>query len=663
MSEQWVSCFLPGRAMMKSPSNRLIGSTPLLKPAFLLLVLLAASTTQAAVKTYPEIVRLSYVQGDVRFSRGDRKGADLSKPWEQAVANLPILENYSIATGDGRAEIEFEYGSTVYLAENSVLLFGSLSVTDGVPYTEMELATGTATVSGHPIPKEEFVLFTLTEEFLFTQTKEVPLELLRELTATQGVGERPTAIHVLSNSVSLWRLDSYLDGTTVTEQRDGWEVVTQWHFGSMTSHSSGAPGEAVRVDGSGTPADWDEWVAVRVKQRRTDTAAALKASGLTSFVPGLTDLYNEGRFFSCAPFGMCWEPDERSATEPTSGTAPAAEPPANGGTAAPRLLLVAMQVAPRQPDVQLTAAAGSQVQQGSAPISGTTSSGSQRPPQIWNHQQPFLCLPVATQHIRAATDPFIDIWGWPWAVCHSGAWIHRNDGYTFVVGKKHHHPPIHWIRTGNRVAYVPRHPSDVKGRPPLNLKYGVFIPKEGPDAPVEHVAFNPSQKYKLLSEAPKEFRDMQYPQLAKAEPPEIQGHLLSRFIADAKAAPGLDGKRVDPPLKDAPIKYDYKTRNFVQAGTSVGERAGKPVVVGGLSAHGGYSFSSGGSSAHGGFGGGGMHSGGGFGGGRGGGVGGGGASLGRASGGGGGVSHGGGGGSSGGASGGGGGGSHGGGKN
>jgi hypothetical protein len=664
MIEKWVSCFLPGRAIMKSPSNRLIGSTPLLRPAFLLLVLLAASTTQAKTKTYPEIVRLSYVQGDVRFSRGDRKGPDLSKPWEQAVANLPILENYSIATGNGRAEIEFEYGSTLYLAENSVLLFGSLSVTDGVPSTEMELVTGTATVSGRPIPKEEFVLFTLTDEFLFTQTKEdFTLELLRELTATQGVVERTTAIHILSNAASLWRFDSYLDGATVTEQRDDREYVTQW-LGSIASHSRGAPGKAVRVDRSGTPADWDEWVAVRVKQRQVDMAAALKASGLTSFVPGLTDLYNEGRFFSCAPFGTCWEPKERSATEPTSDTAPATEPPVNGGTVAPTLLFVAMQVAPRQPDAQLAAAAGSQVQQGVAPISWTTSSGSQRPPQILSYYQPFLCLPVATQHIMTATDPVTEIWGWPWAVCHTGAWIHRNGGYTFVVGKKHHHPPIRWIRTGNRVAYVPRHPSDVKGRLPLNLKYGLFIPKEGPDAPVEHVAFNPSQKYKLLSEPPKEFRDIQYPQLAKAEQPEIQGHLLSRFIAGGMAAPGLDRKRVDSPLKDAPIKYDYKTRNFVQAGTSVGERAGKPVVVGGLTPHGGYSLGSGGSIAHGGFGGGGMHTGGGFGGGRGGGVGGGGASLGRASGGGGGVSRGGGGGgSSGGASGGGGGASHGGGKN
>src|SRR5579863_6272939 len=587
---------------MKSPSNRRIGFTPLLKPAFLLLVLLAASTTQAKTKTYPEIVRLSYVQGDVRFSRGDRSGPDLSKPWEQAVANLPILENYSIATGNERAEIEFECGSTLYLAENSVLLFRGLSVTDGVPYTEMELATGTATVSFHPIPKEVFNFLTPTEG--------VPFFL-----------------------PSLTRVDSYLNGAALRTRGDYLIMAsTFWGRSSRLLTS--------------TPSDWDEWVAARVKRREADTSAALKASGLASFVPGLTDLYNEGEFFSCAPFGTCWEPKGLSATEPKSGTAPATEPQVNGGTVAPTLRLVAMQVAPRQPDAQLTAAAGSQAQQGVTPIGGTTSSGIQRPPRILGYYQPLLCLPVATQHIGTTTDPVTEIWGWPWAVCHTGAWIHRNGGYTFVVGKKHHHPPIHWIRMGNQIAYVPRHPGDAKGRPPLNLKYGLFIPKEGPSTPVEHIAFNPSQKYKLLSEPPKEFREIQYPQLARAERPEIQGHVLDRFIAGAKAGPGLDGKRVDSPLGDAPIKYDYKTRNFVQAGTSVGERAGKPVVLGGLTPHGGYSFGSGG-----GAGGQAMHLGGAFGGGRGGGVGvgggvgggsvgGGGASSGRESGGGGGASHG-----------------------
>src|ERR1700683_3145041 len=97
------------------------------------LFFLSVPSLLAADNIDPEIVRVSYVQGDVRFSRGDGKNPDLNKSWEQAQANVPIERGYSVATGAGRAEIEFENGSTVYLAENSVLLFKVLDVRSGLP--------------------------------------------------------------------------------------------------------------------------------------------------------------------------------------------------------------------------------------------------------------------------------------------------------------------------------------------------------------------------------------------------------------------------------------------------------------------------------------------------------------------------------------------------
>ena len=96
-----------------------------------------------APATYPQIVRLSYVQGDVRISRGKladkqlHQEGDGSTGWEQAVVNLPLGSGYSLVTGTGRAEIEFEDASTVYLADNSVLTFNQLSTTDGVPFTDI----------------------------------------------------------------------------------------------------------------------------------------------------------------------------------------------------------------------------------------------------------------------------------------------------------------------------------------------------------------------------------------------------------------------------------------------------------------------------------------------------------------------------------------------
>ena len=120
--------------------------------AFLLLAFSLFSTrTQAAnvapPQTFDQVVRLSLVEGDVRVLRG--KGAEHAtdgSDWGQAAANLPLLTGFSLATGKGRAEIELEDASTVYLGDNSVLIFTQITTTNGVPYTELSLVSGTATL-------------------------------------------------------------------------------------------------------------------------------------------------------------------------------------------------------------------------------------------------------------------------------------------------------------------------------------------------------------------------------------------------------------------------------------------------------------------------------------------------------------------------------------
>jgi hypothetical protein len=62
--------------------------------------------------TYDQIVRLSLVEGDVRVSRGKQAERATGGDWGQAATGLPIEEGFSLATGAGRAEIEFEDAST-----------------------------------------------------------------------------------------------------------------------------------------------------------------------------------------------------------------------------------------------------------------------------------------------------------------------------------------------------------------------------------------------------------------------------------------------------------------------------------------------------------------------------------------------------------------------
>jgi hypothetical protein len=576
---------------MKTSSSNFFRFSPVFRLACFALFLSAFAARPANAKTYPEIVRISYMQGDVRFNRGDGKKPDLSKQWEQAVPNLPIVQGYSLATGDGRVEIEFEYGTVVYLAENSVLMFQTLSTKDGVPSTQMELVTGTATVSFHPVPQEAFWLTTPTQAYEFVT---------------------PT----------LSRMDSFLDGTAETQEAGSPAGITRSSAGITewtTVSGEAVGGELNKI--SGTPVDWDSWVSARDRQQQKDTVAALKASNLTGFIPGLLDLYNEGVFFPCPPFGTCWEPNVLAETPAPDTTTPDAAPPAStpqppsaipapdatpsspppsppssAAPPAPRFQLVAMRVGSQQPDAQQGGAAGTQQAPSSQSPPSQLPTPSQTPAQggtpplgaprkliIKDHYIPSATCPPYEEHIVTAKDPVTGKTKviradyeyapqlWAFALCHSGAWVHlpnRRTRYTFVVGKKRHHPPIHWLHTTHGDVYVPRHPSDVKGKPPLNLKYGVFQTTNGPDGPFHRVDFAPTDKFTLLSQPPKDFRNPSLPPFPNTQPPVIQARLIRN---------GNGG---------LPITYDYASKKFVQAGAPVAGRPMPPVIVADFGLHG-----------------------------------------------------------------------------
>src|SRR5438874_2905444 len=80
------------------------------------LVCTLAAGALAQVDSNARIVRLSFVQGDVRMDRPGAEGLDT------AFLNMPVIEGSRVTTGDdGFAELEFETGGTVRLTPNSDL--------------------------------------------------------------------------------------------------------------------------------------------------------------------------------------------------------------------------------------------------------------------------------------------------------------------------------------------------------------------------------------------------------------------------------------------------------------------------------------------------------------------------------------------------------------
>ena len=99
-----------------------------------------ASATPGASKV--RIVRLSQVKGVVQIDRHIGRG------FENAIANLPVVEESQIKTGVGVAEVEFEDNSSMRIAPNSLVEFPRLErETSGATASTVHVVQGTAYVS------------------------------------------------------------------------------------------------------------------------------------------------------------------------------------------------------------------------------------------------------------------------------------------------------------------------------------------------------------------------------------------------------------------------------------------------------------------------------------------------------------------------------------
>jgi FecR-like protein len=600
-----------------------------------------AGGQQAVTKWEPEIVRLSFVQGDVRLSRGGKNGADLNSPWEKAETNMPIGEGFSLATGAGRAEIEFETGTVVYLAENSVLEFNRLDSTYAVPITDLELVTGTVTVNARPAPRELFVISTPSERLNF-----------------------PVA--------ALVRVDSFLDGVTATPENSAGDDIVEYGGaastfagGPVTIYANGKPytvnvpaglpsgpgsflarnasnkthldgGQPItyqnskRVTGniandSGAPADWDAWVLARVTKRAQEMDAALKASGLSAPVPGLIDMYESGKFYPCAPEGQCWRPNGIDNSDGVIAlgddeVSPDSTTIASDGETSARLIaslgapiFPSMSFRPLQSQQSAEQSAGqvSGAQQGTVqqPAPGTIPPPTTQKPKVTVYR---IRLDECSDEVRRqeiVTDPVtgkktvlsetIERDPWMWGVCNSGGWIPFDGRYRFVAGRTQHHP-VHFMHIGKKDCWVPRNPHDRRGQTPLNLKNGAFAAGKHSGS-LQFVKWNPSDKVTVLTTTPKEFRPpTEKPGRIPVQRPEIQARLVTRSTpTTARTEPGTKATPfAGPKTGERTISYNYQSKTFERAGAAPvsGHTSAKAEVVGHFTANGQFNNGANGSS-------------------------------------------------------------------
>ncbi|WP_158823792.1 FecR domain-containing protein [Granulicella sp. S156] len=523
--------------------------------------------------TYPQIVRIRYAEGDVRVTRGKDIEKSAGTVWEQATTGLPLETGFTLVTTTGRAEIEFEDASTLYLADNSALQLEDIRTTSGIPHTTLSLLTGTATVHLHTVAAgEAFVIKTPTDSITIAY---------------------PEKLYA--------RITSYLDAIAITPQKDETFYLTgiapqNGVVGKTEAYNYGRPVSLESVAATNDFAPWDAWVQARVTLRSAALASVTASSGLPASTPGLADRANQGAFFSCAPYGTCWEPPadtEQSQLQapgiPTGPDfniflAPDTVTVAPGDNATTKLSAVAFggfaspidiatslpagitcvrscsgQLAFGSQAFALRFAVAASVAPGSYPVTVTATSGTILHTITFTiyvmtsqvDALPFLpeiapyypCFPegvrpiTLSEHLRSLTlhygyGPFTH--SYDWAVCHTGAWIFRSNIYVWVVPKgaerrRHHHRPVHWIKTGKNTGYVPRHPRDVTGKPPVNRKHEIYNLGDRNGSAIDRTTVDlndKKNKLEVLNEPPKEFRKPEPVPLVRADEPSVVAHAL-----------------------------------------------------------------------------------------------------------------------------------------
>jgi hypothetical protein len=460
-------------------------------------------TPARAAGQYPEIVRLSYIEGDVRVNEGKAGKVDLDAPWGHATAGMPIEEGFTVSTGTGRAEIEFENGWTAYVADNSTVEFNFARTQANVPRSILMILNGTLSVDFRPGKSETLLV-------------ETPSGQAARFTTAKSV-----------------RLESFLDALAVTMEDEAGDDVE-------------LPGkEGVHID-----------------------RGRSVVYGLGGAIPGSwahSKTRADGKFFDCAPYGRCWAPNpgEGEGAIENSSTREAVGPTADTSTK----------------PVLGTSFDG---QSSSANAAGNNSGRRSRSRyQVYVRRYPgphcSMMTDTVVQNLDTGEERVVSSVGdqrpWNQPLCHAGSFIYSRDaGYTWVVGKKHHRPPYHWVKYHGGNGVVPWHPRDVPGKRPINMMNGVISVSAKNAAEHELLQTSQLKKVELLSSTPKEFQRNARPQLAEAARPQIRARFA---FGEVEHTSPFTFKEIS-----APITYEYGRHSFVrEPPTSPGGHPSKPVVV------------------------------------------------------------------------------------
>lgn len=227
----------------------------------------------AIADSHVRIVRLSYIEGGVQISHG------ASQAYEKAIVNLPIAEGAKLKTLDGRAEVEFEDGSTLRIVPDSQVEFPQLSLRDsGAKVSAVEVTKGTAYVNFAGTKDDELSVRFGEEKITVAHAGHLRI----------AVGEKDSSVAVFKGLIQVESPSGAIE--VKKNQTVSFDLDSKQYKLAKSIHE--------------TPYDsWDD------QQNEYHTRYAAKSyNSYSPYAYGTTDLAYYGNFSSVPGYGMMWQP-------------------------------------------------------------------------------------------------------------------------------------------------------------------------------------------------------------------------------------------------------------------------------------------------------------------------------------------------------------------
>jgi hypothetical protein len=246
---------------------------------WLLALVMGAGTALAQAPATTALVRLSFVQGQVKVLQGE------TTQFDQAQANMPLLAGYTLATGEsGQAEVEFTDGSVARLTPNSQLRLDKLPSAD-----ERNEATELTVVSGLGY----FELNTANGQHFNVHFNAAEAQPVTNSIFRINLDDAPDL------SVFVGTVRASVNGAFDQTVDEGKSL----HFDA--SDASNVTTASIQGD------TWDQWNQDRdtqIAQQAQQQTSARENSGATN-EPGWDDLDANGDWYPVEGYGNVWVPN------------------------------------------------------------------------------------------------------------------------------------------------------------------------------------------------------------------------------------------------------------------------------------------------------------------------------------------------------------------